>query len=84
MVVLSLTVLGGFEARLASSNALRLPSKKAQALLAYLSLPPGQTHQRDKLAALLPGERSDEHARDGLRHALSAMRRLCLQGRLRH
>ena len=75
MVALRLTLLGGFEVRLLAGDALSLPTKKAQALLAYLGLRPGQTHQRDKLAALLWGERSDAHARDGLRHALSALRK---------
>jgi DNA-binding SARP family transcriptional activator len=75
MVALRPTLLGGFDARLAAGDALSLPTKKAQALLAYLGLRPGQTHQRDKLAALLWAERSDEHARDGLRHALVALRR---------
>jgi DNA-binding SARP family transcriptional activator len=75
MVALRLTLLGGFDARLAAGDAVSLPTKKAQALVAYLGLRPGQTHQRDKLAALLWGERSDERARDGLRHALGALRK---------
>src|SRR6266545_439683 len=75
MVALRLTLLGGFDARLAAGDAVNLPAKKAQALLAYLGLRPGQTHQRDKLAALLWGQWSDEHARDGLRHALAALRK---------
>ena len=75
MGALRLTLLGGFEARLASGGAVCLPTKKAQALLAYLGLRPGQAHQRDKLAALLWGERSDEHARDSLRHALVVLRK---------
>ena len=75
MVTLRLTLLGGFDARFASGAAVSLPTKKAQALLAYLGLRPGQPHQRDKLAALLWGERSDRLARDGLRHALAALRK---------
>ncbi len=74
MVTLRLTLLGGFDARLAAGDAVSLPTRKAQALLAYLGQRPGQTHQRDKLAALLWGERSDQHARDGLRHAVAALR----------
>jgi DNA-binding SARP family transcriptional activator len=76
MVALRLALLGGFEARLASGGTVGLPSKKAQALLAYLGLRPGQPHPRDKLAALLWGERSDARARDGLRHALAALRKV--------
>jgi DNA-binding SARP family transcriptional activator/tetratricopeptide (TPR) repeat protein len=75
MSTLRLTLLGGFDARLAAGNAVGLPTRKAQALLAYLGQRPGQTHQRDKLAALLWGERSDQHARDGLRHVIAALRK---------
>ena len=36
---------------------------------------PGQAHPRDKLAALLWSDSTDAQARDGLRHALAALRR---------
>ena len=75
MVGLKVTLLGGFEARLTSGAPVSLPPKKAQALLAYLGVRPGQPHQRDKLAALLWGEKPDGRARDGLRHALVALRK---------
>src|SRR5512145_21941 len=75
MVALTLRLLGGFDARLASGALLRLPTKKAQALLAYLGARPGQAHPRDKLAALLWGETSDHQARDSLRHALVVLRK---------
>jgi DNA-binding SARP family transcriptional activator/tetratricopeptide (TPR) repeat protein len=75
MVGLKVMLLGGFEARLASGASLSLPTKKAQALLAYLGARPGQSYPRDKLAALLWGEKSDEQARGGLRHALVGLRR---------
>ena len=72
---LEVTLLGGFGARLASGAAVSLPTKKAQALLSYLAIRAGQGHPRDKLAALLWGEKSDDQARGGLRHALVALRR---------
>ena len=53
MVRLSLTLLGDFQARLGPGAPLRLRTRKTQALLAYLASPPGQSHSRDKLAALL-------------------------------
>jgi DNA-binding SARP family transcriptional activator len=75
MADLTLTLLGGFQARRASGAPVTLPMKKAQALLAYLAVSPGPSHARDKLAALLWGGKGDEQARDGLRHALVALRR---------
>jgi DNA-binding SARP family transcriptional activator len=75
MVALRVTLLGGFEARLASGAPLSLPTRKAQALLAYLSVRPGQGHPRDKLAALLWSEKRDDQARSGLRQALLVLRR---------
>ena len=53
MARLALTLLGGFRARLDSGAPLALPTRKAQALLAYLAVPPGLAHSRDKLASLL-------------------------------
>jgi len=75
MAKLSLTLLGGFQARLELGPALALPTRKAQALLAYLALPPGQAHPRDKLAALLWGGIREESARASLRQALFSIRK---------
>src|SRR6266849_575241 len=72
---LKLTILGGFQAQLEPGPALVLTTKKAQALLAYLALPPGQAHPRDKLATLLWGDMPDAQARGNLRHALSRIRK---------
>jgi len=72
---LSLTLLGGFQARLDPGSTLSLPTRKAQALMAYLALPPGRAHPRDKLATLLWGGMRDEQARNSLRQALFALRR---------
>jgi DNA-binding SARP family transcriptional activator len=71
---LILTLLGGFQARLEPGGACRLPTRKAQALLAYLALPSGHAHPRDKLASLLWGGVSQESARASLRQALFALR----------
>jgi DNA-binding SARP family transcriptional activator len=75
MVKLCLSLLGGFQARLEAGAALVLPTRKAQALLAYLALSPGQAHPRNKLAALLWGGIRDESARASLRQALFSVRR---------
>ncbi|MGH7322655.1 MAG: BTAD domain-containing putative transcriptional regulator, partial [Candidatus Rokuibacteriota bacterium] len=73
MPVVSLTLFGGFEARV-GSKVLALP-RKAQALLAYLTLAPRLTHSRSKLAALLWGDADGDDARNNLRQVLFRMRR---------
>src|SRR5947209_1971920 len=75
MARLGLILLGGFQARLDTGQGLGLPTKKAQVLLAYLAIPVGQAHPRDKLAALLWGEIRAESARASLRQALFAIRK---------
>ncbi len=49
--------------------------RKAQALLAYLALRPGQPHPRSKLAALLWGDAGEDEARNSLRQTLFGLRR---------
>jgi len=49
MAPLSMTLLGGFQTRLDSAQPLHLASRKARVILAYLAMPPGQAHPRDKL-----------------------------------
>ena len=75
MTRLELTLLGGFRARLESGPPVVLPTRKAQALLAYLALPLGQAHPRDKVAALLWGDMRQPQARASLRQALTAIRK---------
>ena len=75
MTRLRLNLLGGFEARLEPGAPLTFRTQKAQALLAYLAVPPGQAHRRDKLAALLWGGMRDEQARTSLRQALYDLRK---------
>ncbi len=72
---LSLTLMGDFQARIGRGAPLRLRTRKAQALLAYLALPPGQPHSRDKLATLLWGDRSQPQARSRFRETLFVLRR---------
>src|SRR5919201_4684008 len=72
---LNLRVLGGFEARLEPGPVLVLPTKKTQALLTYLALPPGRSHPRDKLASLLLGDMPDAQALGNLRQALARVRK---------
>src|SRR5688572_23472375 len=80
MTQLNLTLFGGFQARLSTGNPISLPTKKAQALLAYLALHPGQAHPRDKLATLLWGETGEEQARHSLRQTLVGLRKALANG----
>src|SRR5262245_58787192 len=70
-----LRLLGGFQARLKHGPSLTVPTRKAQALLAYLALPCGVAHPRDKLAALLWGEMREGQARTNLRQTLFMLRK---------
>jgi DNA-binding SARP family transcriptional activator len=72
---LYLRLLGGFEARLGSGPALGFPTRKAQALLAYLALGPDAGQPRDKLTALLWSDSGERQARQSLRQALFNLRK---------
>src|SRR5262245_62537762 len=75
MARLTSTLPGGFRAHLDAGTSLAFPTRKAQALLAYLAMPPGRTHARDKLASLLWGSTVETTARTSLRQTLYALRR---------
>jgi len=72
---LNFTLFGGFQARFGSGPVLRLRTRQTQALLAYLALPCGRAHTRDKLATLLWGHVAQDEARHRLRQTLFALRR---------
>ena len=74
MTQLSIRLFGGFRAQHGSTRPLAIRRKKAQALLAYLAMHPGQTCSRDLLAGLLWSGTTDEHARHNLRQTLFALR----------
>lgn len=69
------TTLGEFAVRDRQGRVISLPTRKDRALLAYLTLHHGSTLSRERLAALLWGDRADQQARDSLRQSLSAIRR---------
>jgi TolB-like protein/DNA-binding SARP family transcriptional activator len=71
---LELRLLGGYEGRLPSGEALALPTRKAWALLAFLALHPGREMSRERLATLLWSQRFDEQARASLRQTLYELR----------
>lgn len=73
---LRLNLVGGLRVSAQEQGeAVVLPTRKARALLAYLACPAGRAHPRDKLAALLWGDRSEGRARASLRQELYGLRR---------
>jgi TolB-like protein len=77
-VAVKLTLLGSFDLRQADGGAIDLPGQKDRALLAFLAIPPGAAHTREKLASLLWGDHGEAQARDSLKHALTRLRQ-CLE-----
>ena len=71
-----LRVLGGFELIGAGGESLALSGRKLRALVALLGLPPSRGWSRERLTAVLWGERDEELARGSLRQALAELRRL--------
>ena len=69
------TLLGGFAARQSDGAPASLPSRKAEALLAFLGCRPGEPQPRERLTTLLWGDRSDSQARHSLSQALCSIRR---------
>jgi DNA-binding SARP family transcriptional activator len=74
MAHVRIRLLGGFEVRAAGGERVTLPTRKSEALLAFLSLPPGRIHARDTLTALLWADTADRQARQSLRQALWSVR----------
>jgi DNA-binding SARP family transcriptional activator len=73
MAHLNLSLFGGFQARIGGQR-LALPTRKAEALLAYLAVRPGRAHLRDKLAGVFWSSAGRDQARHSLRQALSSLR----------
>lgn len=67
---LNVRVLGPFHA-----EGIRLPTRKAEALAAYLALEAGRPHRRDSLMALLWGDRADKQARHSLSQTMFSLRK---------
>jgi TolB-like protein/DNA-binding SARP family transcriptional activator len=72
---ISLRVLDGFAVVIeGTSEELRISSRKAGALLAYLAMRPDQRASREHIASFFWGDRVDELARQSLRQCLSSLR----------
>ncbi|MFA7432029.1 MAG: AAA family ATPase, partial [Rhodospirillaceae bacterium] len=67
---LNFQVLGPFNAQ-----GIRLPTRKAEALVAYLAMEAGRPHRRDTLMELLWGDRGDKQARHSLSQTLFSLRK---------
>jgi adenylate cyclase len=71
-----INLLGNFTIAGGDGQELTPPGKKLRALVACLALPAGAAWPRDKLIAMLWGDRGDEQARASLRQALAELRRI--------
>jgi predicted ATPase/DNA-binding SARP family transcriptional activator len=67
--MLEVRLLGTFDIKY-KKKPIRISSRPAQSLFAYLILNAGTAHRREKLAGLLWPDSLEETARDNLRHAL--------------
>jgi DNA-binding SARP family transcriptional activator len=82
MARLYLSILGGFHLRV-DAREIRVPAKKAQALLAYLALRPGRPHSRETLIGLLWGNASEQRARHSLRQTIFGLRKVFARAKSR-
>src|SRR5687767_5910014 len=82
MSSLQISLLGPIQFQLDGSRIISLSSKKAQALLAFLSVEGGHAHLRDKLAGFLWPDQSVLLARQSLRQALLKLRQALPAGSL--
>jgi DNA-binding SARP family transcriptional activator len=75
MALLHIQTLGDLQMRTGTGAIVTISAKKSQALVAYLSVKPGQRVSRDKLALLLWSSTGPEQARQSLRQTLSTLRK---------
>ncbi len=73
-MLLHVSLLGRFDCRAGTNDALVFPTRKVRALFAYLAAEPDRKHGRDRLAGLLWGDKPDDQARANLRKTLSRLR----------
>jgi DNA-binding SARP family transcriptional activator/pimeloyl-ACP methyl ester carboxylesterase len=74
MARMYVTMLGGFAAFGPNGAPLALPTRKAEAVLALLLCRSGEAQPRERLTALLWGDRGDKQARHSLSQTLTAIR----------
>lgn len=71
---LKIRLLGPVEFR-TEAGRVTFPTKKAEALVAFLAFSPGTFYTRERLATLLWGETGEEQARQSLRQTLFSVRK---------
>jgi DNA-binding SARP family transcriptional activator len=76
MALLSLSLLGSFQAWTANGEQQTFRTLKERALLAYLAIEHGRSHRREDLAELLWPDRSEGVARNNLRQAMYGLRQV--------
>ena len=79
--MLTIRLLGQFEMRL-DGKPLRLPTRAAESLAAWLILHSGPAHRRELLAGILWPDAQEGNARNNLRHALWRLRQAIPDGYL--
>ena len=72
---MDIRLLGQFEVRTGDPEPLKLPTRKAEALLAMLAAKPDSRHRRDHLAGLLWPQSDSKQARGSLRQTLNLLRK---------
>ena len=77
-----LRLFGEFSLEDPEGRPILLNLRKAEALIAYLALAPGQTSSRERLAALLWGDSDQGKARQSLRQAIFALTKAFAQREL--
>ncbi len=75
MHTLYLNILGPFQCRDAGGANIDLPTRRAEAIIAYLAVKAGREQSRDMLATLLWEDKTNDQARANLRQTLSRLRR---------
>ncbi|GGY10812.1 transcriptional regulator [Litchfieldella qijiaojingensis] len=75
MTLLHISLLGEFACHTAEGQRLAFPTRKVEALLAYLAASPFRQHPRGMLAGLLWEDMPESRARTNLRQALSRLQR---------
>lgn len=74
MPQIRVVLLGGFAASGPEGRPLAAPTRKAEALLSVLACRAGEAQPRERLTALLWGDRGDRQARHSLSQTLTALR----------